>query len=201
MSFVVLTCCLVVAVVLVLSAVGKVSTVAARSAFAASTRHLLPRRLRRVATPEVVASSELAVAVAVTVPATATVGLAAALVAFLAFTGVLVGAVRRDVREPCRCFGASSRPVGAVHVARNAGLVGVCLAALAGLGTGSARAPLVDPAGVLAAATAVVVAVVVSRLDDLLGVWSMASVVTRRAERVTGRSSPAVPVRTNRKEP
>ena len=54
----------------------------------------------------------------------------AAAVLLLAFTVVIVRRIRDGSRPPCSCFGSrSKRPLGAVHVLRNVGLL--VLAAIA----------------------------------------------------------------------
>ena len=53
------------------------------------------------------------------------------------FTAVLGLALRRGQRTPCRCFGASERPIGPAHVARNVALLAVAAAGLVTRLTGS----------------------------------------------------------------
>ncbi|NVB82706.1 MAG: methylamine utilization protein MauE [Kofleriaceae bacterium] len=75
----------------------------------------------------VVAAAELAcVTLLVLAPAA---GFALALALLAAFTAGLVNAIRRGAHIACRCFGASTAPIGKSHIVRNALLV-----ALAGLG-------------------------------------------------------------------
>lgn len=72
--------------------------------------------------------SELCVAAALVVAPR--VGAVAAVALLVAFTAVLVRAVRRGSGAGCACFGSSSaRPVSAVELVRNAGLLGLAAAA------------------------------------------------------------------------
>ena len=91
------------------------------------------------------------------------VGAVAALVLLLAFTAVLVGAVRRGDEVGCACFGAArARPVSTVDLIRNAGLLGFAGAALA------ADSPVVPALeDVIVVSTAFVFGLVVLHLLDL----------------------------------
>ena len=72
--------------------------------------------------------SELCVAAALVVAPR--LGAVAAVALLAAFTAVLVRAVRRGSGVGCACFGSSSaRPVSAVELVRNAGLLGLAAAA------------------------------------------------------------------------
>jgi uncharacterized membrane protein len=54
----------------------------------------------------------------------------AAAVLLAAFTALIVVRLRQGLHPPCACFGAlSSRPVGAGHLARNALLIALAVAA------------------------------------------------------------------------
>lgn len=56
----------------------------------------------------------------------------AALVLLLVFTGLIAWNLRAGRRPPCACFGAwSARPIGPSHLARNAALIALSIAALA----------------------------------------------------------------------
>lgn len=70
-------------------------------------------------------------------------GAIAALVTLAFFTTFLIGRLRAGVRVPCACFGAAkARPISAVDIARNFGLM---ILAGASLGTDRpARVTLVD---------------------------------------------------------
>ena len=56
-------------------------------------------------------------------------GFALACVSLVAFTAVLLAAIRRGVRQPCRCFGRSASEPGPANVARNLALLRGALAA------------------------------------------------------------------------
>ena len=117
-----------------------------------------------------VVAAELLVVLLVAVPATAGWGLAAALLLELLFIAAIAAALRRGVHEPCRCFGATERGLGAAEVARDAILVVVSVAGL--LGAVSAD-PARQPAGWLVAAFAGAVgALLVIRFDELVALFS-----------------------------
>lgn len=112
------------------------------------------------------AATEAAVVVAVAVPASAVAGLllAAALLAVFAAGSLVVA--RRGNGVPCRCFGASSVPLGRRHVVRDAVLA---VAAAAGAVCAGAGAGAVRPAGVaLSVGVAATAAILVLFLDDLV---------------------------------
>jgi len=67
-------------------------------------------------------------------PATAPVGLVLAGLPAVAFAVAVLAALRRGDRAPCNCLGGSVRPVGRVHLVRNAVLL-----VAAGLGLAAAR--------------------------------------------------------------
>jgi hypothetical protein len=96
------------------------------------------------------------------------------------FTAALGMALRRGQRAPCRCFGASERPIGPAHLARNATLLAV---AVAGIGARSMTSPGV--AGLQETIAAVLVGGIagflITRWDDLLFLFSAAPAPTERA--------------------
>ncbi|NUR28377.1 MAG: hypothetical protein HOV83_21465 [Catenulispora sp.] len=72
--------------------------------------------------------------------------------------------LRRGAAAPCRCFGASTTPLGPRHVARNVALIVACLAGLAGsLADGALHLPLT----LVAAAFGAALGLLVTRLDDV----------------------------------
>jgi len=87
------------------------------------------------------------------------------------FTVVIVMALRRGDRAPCRCFGAAQEPLGSGHVARNLLLLTV---AVVGGGTAALVEPAaVQPAGALVATLAGLVGGLFAvRFDDLLHLMS-----------------------------
>jgi hypothetical protein len=126
------------------SAISKVSTRGAFGAFVSSVRGmrlLPPGRARPVAIVVVVAEFGVCVLLAVPVAAATVAGfmVAAGLLAVFAI-GITV-AIGRGARVPCRCFGASTTPLGPRHVARDAGLAAVAVAgAVVALSTGPVHA-------------------------------------------------------------
>ncbi|MFI6318391.1 MauE/DoxX family redox-associated membrane protein [Nonomuraea sp. NPDC050556] len=152
-----------------LSALSKLRSRAAFLEFTVSTRQLLatPRIPTGIAAGTA-AGAELAVPVLLAVPVSVRLGFSVACLLLAAFTVAIVAALRRKVSASCRCFGASSAPLGRAHVVRNTLLFLVSALGLA-LGTG---API-EPAGwVITAAAAAVAAVLVARLDDLLALFA-----------------------------
>ena len=172
MSYVVLGCRLLIAVVFAVAAGAKLSSRSGFAEFAASVRdlRLLPRPLATPVAVAVVAAEGAVVAAMAVAPAAGFV-LAAALLT--AVTAAAVAAMRHGRRVPCRCFGASGRPLGPRHVARNAVLLAAAAAGFAGLATAGASA--VRPAGaVLAALAGLVAGAVVVRLDDVIDLYAQA---------------------------
>lgn len=108
----------------------------------------------------VVTAAEAACVPLLLIPATADAGhlLAAALLA--ALTLAVARAVMTGRGASCRCFGATTRPLTHLHLARNVVLL---LLALCGLGSSVAH-----PAGaVVAAAAGIAGALILINLDDL----------------------------------
>lgn len=94
---------------------------------------------------------------------------ATALAAVLA-TGVTV-VVSRGTRAPCGCFGGSSvRPLGARHLIRNTCLLALLAAGLAVSGLQHTRPRLAG--SVLAVVAGLVVALLVTRWDDLVSLFA-----------------------------
>ncbi len=101
----------------------------------------------------------------------ALVACAAALMAVLT-AGVAV-AVRRGVTAPCACFGSGGRaPLGGVHLARNAFLLAVLVAGVASAGLQRWQPGLA--AAVLAASAGGVLALLLTRLDDVAALFRAA---------------------------
>lgn len=76
-----------------------------------------------------VALTEMAIVVLVTLPFTATALAAFILsaVSLTAFTAFMLRAVMTTLKVPCRCFGSTTSPVGWPDIARNAVLLGIAL--------------------------------------------------------------------------
>jgi uncharacterized membrane protein YphA (DoxX/SURF4 family) len=166
MDYLAVACRCLIGVVFVVSAFGKVRSRQAFREFVTSTAALVPRRGRALS--PVVVAAELAVPVLLAVPVTVRTGFGLAAVLLAAFAVAIAAAVRRGVRTSCRCFGASTAPLGTRHVVRNAGLFAVAaVGALLGPGRPA------ELAGVaIAAIAAVVLAALVTRLDDLVELFA-----------------------------
>ncbi|MGK5639348.1 MauE/DoxX family redox-associated membrane protein [Streptomyces sp. URMC 126] len=157
--------------VFLVSAVGKVSGRAAFMAFAASVRSLgvvTPRRARPVAGAVVVGEAAVCGLLATPARGAAAAGFLVAAGLLAAFTVGIVAAVRRGASTPCRCFGASTTPLGIPHVVRN---VLLCAVAVTGACV-VPRAAGAEPGGVLAVGAAGSLAgAVVTQLDRLLALF------------------------------
>jgi hypothetical protein len=178
MSYLATACQTTLVLVFLAAATGKVRGRTAFTEFARSTRTMLAsavpgwsvhrRVLRRVA--GAVVATEFAVPAAVAVPGLARLGDAVAIALLAMFSGGIAAAVRRGVDASCHCFGGSSAPVGPQHLVRNAVLFAV---AVGGLVAGPARLAGPNRGGlVVALAAAVVLAVLVVRLDDLVALFA-----------------------------
>lgn len=128
-----------------------------------------------------VVAGELAVPVLLVVPGTAGIGLGIAVLLLTVFGVGIVAAMRRGLRTSCGCFGSSSTPLGTRHLVRNAMLV---IAAATGLAFGPDRVGQADPAGLaVAGAGALILAVLVVRLDDLIDLFMPAPAAAGRPSR------------------
>ncbi|MET9413954.1 MauE/DoxX family redox-associated membrane protein, partial [Streptomyces klenkii] len=94
------------------------------------------RRARPVARTVVAAEGAVCVSLTVPVPAATVVGLAIAAVLLAVFTAGITLSVRRGVRAPCRCFGASPAPLGPRHIVRNLALTAAAVTGAAAAGAG-----------------------------------------------------------------
>jgi uncharacterized membrane protein YphA (DoxX/SURF4 family) len=135
MDVLLLACRLTLAVVLLIAAVTKALD---RSGTRDSLERFgLPVALvpaASVALPLV----ELGVALALVPVPSASAAAAAALVLLAAFTVALAVALLRGVKAPCNCFGAiSTRPAGALTLARNVVLIGLAIPVVAYGGAGT----------------------------------------------------------------
>jgi hypothetical protein len=171
MGYLVVGCRVLLGTVFAVALVGKVWGTGAWQAFTASLSDLarVPRRLRPVVAAAILLC-EATVLALLAVPWTVVAGLGLAAVLLAVFTAALGAAVRRGVREPCRCFGAGAAPLSRVHVVRN-GL----LTTIAATGTAAAFAGPnpAEPAGLLVAAlVGATVAAVLLRLDDIVALFT-----------------------------
>ncbi|MFF7023359.1 MauE/DoxX family redox-associated membrane protein [Streptomyces klenkii] len=101
-------------------------------------------------------------------------GLGLAASALAVYTLVLAAAVRRGTGAPCRCFGASTRPVSGVQLIRNAALLVVTVAGLAAAGlsgdSGSEAVP--DAALWVAAGAGGLLGAVLTVFEDLADLFT-----------------------------
>lgn len=182
MAYVSLGCCLCLALVFGLSVVSK----ARREAFrdfttSAGPLTIVPRGLRTpVAMTVLVLEAVLTVAMlaGTFVRPVALLGFALTLPLLLAFTASIVVTLRRGIRGACRCFGASTTPLGKAHVLRNAVLLAVAVVGLAA--TSTAQAPVELPGAVVAAFAGLVAGLLVTRFDDLIDLFSSAGATAGR---------------------
>jgi hypothetical protein len=160
------------------SAFSKVRDSVAFAEFTASTRALLagalpghgPHAMARRWLPSAVVVTEAAVVALVAVPAAARFGFGLASVLLAGFTLAIAAAIRRSVLTTCRCFGASSAPLGASHLVRNGVLL---LVALTGLAVGPGDLARVDRAAlIMTIGPAAIAVVVIARLDDLVALFA-----------------------------
>ncbi|MCA2185644.1 MauE/DoxX family redox-associated membrane protein [Nonomuraea cavernae] len=188
MDYPAIGCACLVALVFALSAWSKVRGRAAFREFAAATRVLAGSvRARGISdsvartTALVVVVAEAATALLVAVPYTARAGFALAVVLLTGFSVAIAASLRRGVSTSCRCFGASSAPLSGRHLVRN----GVLLAAsVAGLVTAGGQLGSPHPGGIaIAAVAALVVAVLLTRIDDLAELFAPPAADGRGAQR------------------
>lgn len=162
------TCRLLLVVVFAVAVFTKVSNRSAWQAFVQSLHQLgqLPEAAVRPAAIATV-TTELLATLLLMVPVRA-VGISGFVLSaglLFAFTVVIGLAVARGNRTPCRCFGASSTPMGAPHLARN--LLLVCLAALGLVATVTAG-PIEIPYALLAGAGGLLVGILVTAAEDIV---------------------------------
>jgi len=180
MSYVLIGCCAALAAIFAASAAGKVRRRAAYAEFVAATRRLVPapvpRPIARAAAHAVVA---LEIALPVALFAVPLAGLAVAGGLLAVFTVAVLLAVRRGVREPCRCFGPAAAPLGYRHALRAGMLAGLALLGGVAAVAGRLSGPLPElrsgtvPGGVAAAlAAATVVAALAVRFDDVADLFA-----------------------------
>ncbi|WP_433219872.1 MauE/DoxX family redox-associated membrane protein [Dactylosporangium sp. CS-047395] len=162
---------LLVATVFVVALAGKVSGAKAYAAFVDSLLRMdvVPVRLARPAAAASVAA-EVAVVVLLAVPlrwaAVAGFVIAAGLLAV--FAAAIAISLRAGNRAPCRCFGASTTPLGKGHIVRNGGLILVSLAGLvAAAGTGAVAVP----GAVVAGGAGLVAGIIVTAYDDIAALF------------------------------
>jgi hypothetical protein len=97
-------------------------------------------------------------------------GFALATVLLAAFTVAIARALRRGVRPPCRCFGASSTPLGRSHLVRNSLLLAVTATGLAGALAGPI-APSDSAGAAVAVLPGIVAGALVTAFDDIVALF------------------------------
>ncbi|MCX5207774.1 methylamine utilization protein MauE [Kitasatospora sp. NBC_00240] len=167
--------------VFTLSVYGKVRGRRDFAEFTASVRALVPlfgrSRPPAASAPAVpvlavsVVAAEATVVAALAVPGTAPAGFALAAALLAPFTLLALAAARRRSDTPCRCFGRSTTPLGAVHAVRNAGLLAVAAAGLAATVLSGPRPGGPPAATVTAWLAGGVLGLLATALDDLVGLF------------------------------
>lgn len=177
MHYLVLGCVVTLWVVFLVSAAGKLRGRSAHSRFVRATGQLLPP-----GTPgaPVIAAVVVAAEAAelILLPVLPVVGLLLAAALLLTFGAAVLAAVARGATAPCRCFGASVRPLGRAHAGRNGALGLSALVAAVGAATapvagGTGLVADLHPGGVgVAVFGALVLAVLTIAFDDVADLFS-----------------------------
>ncbi len=158
--------------VFLVSAVAKLRSPAAFAAFTRSVRKmkLVPAALV-VPVAAAVVAGEVSIVALLAVPAdvTALLGFAVATGLLAAFTVAIVLVVRRGTDLTCQCFGASTVPLGPVHVVRNLVLLAVAVAGALAIRSGGELH--LGGAGI-AVIAGLVGGGLVTVLDDILGLFA-----------------------------
>jgi hypothetical protein len=152
----------VLVLVFAASAIGKLRNF---GGFVAAVRglRLVPDAWPRPVARSVVAAEAAAAGLLLLPPRAAVAGFTLVILLCLLFAVVIESSVRRDIRVSCPCFGASADLLNRRHLVRNGLLVAVAAVGLAGVDT--APPGFVD--ALVGAVTAVFVAAVVIRFDDV----------------------------------
>jgi hypothetical protein len=167
-----------IGLVFVLSAASKLRNRRAFDDFVGAIRQLLtavvPGRVWGRATVRgtgvAVIAAEVVIPILLAVPGLARAGFAVAAGLLVAFTVAIAAVLRRGTGTACHCFGAAASPLGPVHLVRNGILL---IIAGTGLVVGGVGLDGAAPAGlVVAGAAALVAAVVLTRLDDIVDLFS-----------------------------
>ncbi|MFI7424881.1 MauE/DoxX family redox-associated membrane protein [Nonomuraea sp. NPDC049684] len=170
-----LFCRVLIGVVFAVAALGKLRGAAARRAFADSLVPVLSaagigRRARHPVAAALI-TAEAAIPAALLFPSGVTAGFMAADALLVVLGGGLAVALRAGVQAECHCFGArAGSPLAARHLVRTGVLLVVAVT-----GTAASWAAPVTPGAapaVAAAGAAVVGAVVLIALDDILALFA-----------------------------
>ncbi len=149
---------------------GKVSSGAAFGAFTESLRRMdaVPAaRVELAARATVMVEALVVVLLVVPAAAAAAVGFALAAGLLLVFALAIARAVAGGRQVPCRCFGASSTPLGRGHVVRD---VLLAVAALAGLAAALQPGDAVLAGALVAAVAGLVLGALFTSYDTLAAV-------------------------------
>ncbi|WP_431932894.1 MauE/DoxX family redox-associated membrane protein [Nonomuraea jabiensis] len=147
--------------VFVVSAYSKLRSRAALRSFAATLRSL-PGPARFPAAMATVVMELVAAATLIVLPQA---GLAVGGMLLIAFSAWIAVSLRRGRREPCRCFGASTTPLGPVHLVRN-GLL-LLVVALGSVALMSPGGPVTVAGLALAVPVGLVAAILLIVFDDI----------------------------------
>jgi hypothetical protein len=177
MMLVELGCRAMLVAVLGVAAAGKLRSGALHGLVAALRGFGVPAGLARMPLAVLIVGLEAtAAALLVVAPAA---GYLLALGVIAAFTVGLYQVVRSGRQVACRCFGASTTPVGATHLVRNAViLVVICLGLAAAAVAQGAASPL--PVRLVAVACGALGGAAIVRWDDLAYLVRPARAVGRR---------------------
>jgi hypothetical protein len=166
MELVAMSCRVLLMVVFTVAVVSKLRSAESFGAFVRSVQGfavLSPRRGHLVAC--LVIGAEVAGIVLLLLPGRmAFAGFALVGCMLGVFTLAIGASLRRGVRVPCRCFGASTSNAGLLHLVRNSSLIAVAVTGAVGTFHGLPEAP-----GGLAVAvgTGLVLGFIVTVLDDI----------------------------------
>ena len=157
--------------VFAVSASSKLYSRTAFADFTAATARLTGARAAQARQLAVAAvAAEIAIVLALIVPALVVWGFAASIGLLAVFTAAIVRSLRRGQRASCRCFGASNSPLGTQHVARNAALAAFAVLGITAGMSGEASSLDLGLACVVAFAALIGVALT-ARLEDLIGLF------------------------------
>ncbi|MGI8761045.1 MAG: MauE/DoxX family redox-associated membrane protein [Jatrophihabitantaceae bacterium] len=173
MQYLSIACRTAVALVFLLSVTGKIIGSDAFGEFTRSidSMRILPLRyVRSTALSVVVSEGATCVLTVAPAQALAVAGCALAAALSVSFVMSIVQALRHGHRAPCRCFGRSTRPLGAPHIGRNLILLGISVAGL--ISTLGHRASVDSQSALVAIAAGLVLGLCIAATDDLANLLS-----------------------------
>jgi hypothetical protein len=118
----------------------------------------------------VVVVSEATVPILLLIPSAMSYGFWLSCGLLCAFSAAIAAALRRGRRVPCRCFGASSTPLGAGHLVRNTIIL---ITAVMGVVAPSVHPPAAGVA--VAIGTGLVGAILIIAFDDIVYLFARSS--------------------------